>query len=103
MTQGTASSRAGISILAILSIVVGVLTLAMMAVSMLVGWQVGERGWPAILLWCAIPISTVGGGLAVWSLVRQSERPQAAHYGLWINGLIAVFGVPVAMAWSLVS
>ncbi len=94
-------ASAKLSILGVLSIVVGLLTVIVMILAMLIGWRMNVMAQPAIVLWSAMPASGVGIALAVLALIQRGRRQNTAHYGLWINGMVAMFAAPVAMAWSL--
>lgn len=101
MTQNQTQTRRPFPILATLSVIIGVGTVVEMALAMIVGYEQSVRALPAVLLWCSVPLSMVGMALAVWSLVRRNVNRNVAHFGMWVNGLIFIFGVPVAIAWNV--
>ncbi len=60
-----------------------------------------SRNAKSLWLLTAILAGVMGWTLAMISLTRVHEGRRLAHWGIWLNGLIAFFALPAAMAWML--
>jgi hypothetical protein len=85
----------------ILSMTVGIGTLLMECVNVTAGLLGAAHMVVGVLLLAATVPAGLGMGLAMVSLIRRERDRSLGHYGLWLNGTIAVFATPVAIGWAL--
>src|SRR5512133_2558121 len=94
-TQGQqVETRHDRSVLSGLSLLIGIA----MVLSILTGIAGGLahvwRGQVAVLILMAVPVCSLGTGLAIASLVWRKESHNIGQAGLWLNGLLAFFAFP---------
>ncbi len=83
------------------ALIIALITLAAM-LGNVVAWLAGLSHIIAgIIFWFTIPTSAAGVLLALISLIRGERARVYSHYGLWINGVIFIIAVPLAMGWML--
>ena len=83
------------------SLAIGVVMALAIAVGMVGGLVHNWKGPVATLILIAIPVCAISTGLALISLVWRKENKNIGQAALWLNGMLAFFGLPLMMWWLL--
>lgn len=88
-------------VLTLLSWLIGVA----MALAIVIGMGAGKvmhwKGAIGLLILAAVPVCTLGTGLAIASLIWRKENKRFVQGALWLNGLLAFFAFPILIYWLL--
>lgn len=83
------------------SVAVALLTLAGGMIGLMAALRSGMPAAAGMWILAATPVAGMGLALGIASLCRRHEARLYGHCGLWLNGTIAIFAVPLGMAWLL--
>ncbi|GEM_PF-6803907 len=88
-------------VLAVLSWMFGIAMVLAIVVGMSLGKVMGWKGQVGVLILSAVPVCTVGTGLAIASLIWRKEDKRVVQGALWLNGLVGFFAFPIMIYWLL--
>lgn len=88
-------------VLAVLSWTLGIAMVLAIIIGMSLGRVMDWKGQVGVLIISAVPVCTVGTGLAIASLIWRKEDKRVVQGAMWLNGLLGFFAFPILVYWLL--